>query len=666
MAEWHDINSPGFFFKPKPKPEDQGPKKRNTGIDDDQPKAKEPPPVEYRFLSVRAMEPAQGFEQNKPYDIEGEVEQIRKITQSRVLLYPIGKYKGQEDQFVPGGVEAFIDTSTLKFKGTCKYLFDPEPYARDDAKPSDATWDLVIRAEGNTAEKPFESSPQTFPKPTKFQTLRKGDYDDNGADSNKKPKEGANYMSGTSVTDLQKSLEKVGCYFGNCTGYFGERTEAALKSFQAYAAKSTRYRKSDKDPEDASAVLAGYTDGIYDKPTANELKIWLDKGYQPYPTIRQGEVDDSGVNNGKGECDSDDHHKGTVVTDAQKNLEALGATPGKQDGWFYEKMKAAVDLFLDAAEKGKFLVNGVMTDVGETLKNPRKGQLTPAAMVYLERRVKEGAKVAGETTTVDGLTDSVGLEGANKPVDVKKVKSRLKELAYPVNDESEQITSDDIKAIKFFQIAYTKIETVEDTANPQMVRFPDGLISKGMATERNLFGSSAKKYDLPIKGSKKMIADDCQKKINSAKEADKVKWDKIAKVWAAVSQYLPSGSSMTSGYRSADEQRTLLYNFYNIKYKDRIIKKFTKSEWQKYYDLEGSNNADADAEILQMVRACGQKIAAPGTSPHQKGIAIDIGGTGDEKQCRALLWCYVYQPDGITITKVLPEVNGCVHFEFKP
>jgi len=42
--------------------------------------------------------------------------------------------------------------------------------------------------------------------------------------------------------------------------------------------------------------------------------------------------------------------------------------------------------------------------VGEVLKNPRKGQLTPAAMVYLERRAKEGCEVESLMSVVKFAT----------------------------------------------------------------------------------------------------------------------------------------------------------------------------------------------------------------------------------------------------------------------
>lgn len=65
------------------------------------------------------------------------------------------------------------------------------------------------------------------------------------------------------------------------------------------------------------------------------------------------------------------------------------------------------------------------------------------------------------------------------------------------------------------------------------------------------------------------------------------------------------------------------------------------------------------------MKACGQDVAAPGTSPHQSGHAIDVGGADDIGQIHALLR-YRVDVDRTKVTKVIHEKNGCVHFEFAP
>jgi hypothetical protein len=264
------------------------------------------------------------------------------------------------------------------------------------------------------------------------------------------------------------------------------------------------------------------------------------------------------------------------------------------------------------------------------------------------------------------MSESVGRGGKNNTEDVQLIKTTLKELGYPIKDENGPISDGDIKAIMYFQNLYADVKTSETNSNPKAVTLPDGLISKGGFAEATLFGKNPKKYEEPTNGTIKPISQDCQDAKTEAKDDTKKRWDKIIDVWNTISPYLPDGSKMTSGYRSSDEQRLIIYNFYNVKYKDQIQKKNSEATWAKYKELQGKNNTDAENQMLTMVRACGQKVEAPGSSPHQKGIAIDVGGMGDEKQCRALLWCYVNFIDKALVTKILPEVNGCVHFKFKP
>jgi hypothetical protein len=66
------------------------------------------------------------------------------------------------------------------------------------------------------------------------------------------------------------------------------------------------------------------------------------------------------------------------------------------------------------------------------------------------------------------------------------------------------------------------------------------------------------------------------------------------------------------------------------------------------------------------VRGVGQAIAKPGTSAHQKGKAIDIGGPSniDNEQVRIVRIVAKANPH-ILSGFVLKERNGCVHFEIK-
>ena len=397
MAEgFHDINSPGFNFGGKK--EDPKAKKPNTGIDDSQnPPKKEPPPVEYRIKYVRPLEPENGFRHNKAYDIEGEIEPlVEKITQPRIVLYPIGIYNGAEDNFFPKGIEVFPDKDG-KFRVTCDHLFNAMDYDNDYEKPADATWVLVIRAQGRTAEKDVESEPLTFPQPEKaFINLREGHYDDNGASQYQKPREGGDYVSGDAVKRLQQDL--ITLRFlpkGENDGFFGSKTDAAVKDFQKIAIDKYRMPfRLGKLIEAESTLQQSSADGIVGPKTRDEIDLWKKKEWvKPAVVLRHGEYDDDGVNNRKGERGGDDHHIKSPVKDYQQDLQKIDAYSGALDGWFFDKMQSAVKLFQEYAEKGQFLINGVMTDIGEKLTGHNKGTLDIPTQEMVKKVAEKGAKV---------------------------------------------------------------------------------------------------------------------------------------------------------------------------------------------------------------------------------------------------------------------------------
>ncbi len=135
---------------------------------------------------------------------------------------------------------------------------------------------------------------------------------------------------------------------------------------------------------------------------------------------------------------------------------------------------------------------------------------------------------------------------------------------------------------------------------------------------------------------------------------------RLQEAWNWVSPLLPEGSFCNSGYRSEEKQRQLLHDFYKITYKENIISKYGQNE----YDRVNKDILANEQDVLKMVRGVGQKIAAPGKSPHQKGKAIDIGGPYDKKQSEIVKLVAAAHPDLFNGT-VLIERNGCVHFEIK-
>jgi hypothetical protein len=136
-------------------------------------------------------------------------------------------------------------------------------------------------------------------------------------------------------------------------------------------------------------------DGIVGKKTRDELDKWLGKDWiKPVPTLRHGEYDDTGVDNGKGKKGTDEHHQGTPVVEAQQNLQKAGVySDGAVDGWFYDKMLCSVKDFQSAAADATFVVDGKPTQFDQKLTGYQKGELCANTQEYLKMVVDKGGKV---------------------------------------------------------------------------------------------------------------------------------------------------------------------------------------------------------------------------------------------------------------------------------
>ncbi|MGV8075311.1 MAG: transglycosylase SLT domain-containing protein [Syntrophobacteraceae bacterium] len=116
-------------------------------------------------------------------------------------------------------------------------------------------------------------------------TLCKGSIDRTGAKIyGKKATVPKNY-----VVELQKDLQALRFVPGSADGFFGTRTDEALRAFQE-AALGDRRIKDGK----AITVSPSYKGGIHgecDSATRREIKHWIDRGYQPFwplPPIWKG------------------------------------------------------------------------------------------------------------------------------------------------------------------------------------------------------------------------------------------------------------------------------------------------------------------------------------------------------------------------------------------
>lgn len=137
---------------------------------------------------------------------------------------------------------------------------------------------------------------------------------------------------------------------------------------------------------------------------------------------------------------------------------------------------------------------------------------------------------------------------------------------------------------------------------------------------------------------------------------------RLKDAWDLVNPLLPKESYCSSGFRSADDQRRILHNFFLTTYKSQIIAKYTQQE----YDKVKTDLVKNEADVLKMVRGVGQAIATPGRSAHQLGKAIDVGGPPsiDDTQVNVIKMVAKANPT-ILSGKILKERNGCVHFEIR-
>lgn len=169
------------------------------------------------------------------------------------------------------------------------------------------------------------------------------------------------------------------------------------------------------------------------------------------------------------------------------------------------------------------------------------------------------------------------------------------------------------------------------------MRNPDAVISPGGATQTYIQSWSVKSIDAGVELTRDLRA-----------------------AWDLVSPLLPRGSRCTSGYRSAEKQRQILHSFFLSKYKAEILKKIGQAEYSEL----SKNLLAKEARVLELVRGCGQAIAAPGQSKHQQGKAVDMTGPSIQRIVDTTKVVARANPDIFT-GKVIKERNGCVHFEIR-
>ena len=126
-------------------------------------------------------------------------------------------------------------------------------------------------------------------------------------------------------------------------------------------------------------------------------------------------------------------------------------------------------------------------------------------------------------------------------------------------------------------------------------------------------------------------------------------------VWQAIKLYLPMGTKLSSVYRPAQAQL------------DFIVKK-AQAEGYKFARPAVLNNRSSWSEALDFVRSKGYKVAEPGKSLHQQGLAYDFTGPYIQKIKAAILKAV---GDGkIRLLNksnnlIIEPINNCVHVEIE-
>ena len=387
MADkWHDINAPGVWRKPntdKPVPESNKP----SGAGDDAPQENKKPLV--KLSEGKFVPPAEGTEINKKCPVQVSVEYLDDSAKSmqKVTFSLYANYNDTTSN-LNLCVDGYEKDGIAQAEMT---MYPPSGYKEGDSV------EYFFKAEHIQGEKVIDSEDLTLPMEIKSIILQKGDYDENGASAYNKEQSGDNFKPNNVVKKLQQDLITI-CFLpkGSDDGFFGDQTDKAVKEFQDYAIKLVRMKRSVGKTENTDKGLDQESpDGIVGEKTRDELDNWLSKDWiKPIPTLRHGEYDDTGVDNGKGKSGTDEHHQGTPVVEVQQNLQKVGLYLNfKIDGWFHDNMLCGVKDFQSAASDATFVVNGKLTLFDQKLTGFRKEELCPATQEYLKMVVDKSGKV---------------------------------------------------------------------------------------------------------------------------------------------------------------------------------------------------------------------------------------------------------------------------------
>jgi hypothetical protein len=124
-------------------------------------------------------------------------------------------------------------------------------------------------------------------------------------------------------------------------------------------------------------------------------------------------------------------------------------------------------------------------------------------------------------------------------------------------------------------------------------------------------------------------------------------------VWNQIKSYLPPGTKVTSVHRPAQAQL------------DFIVRK-ARQHGFKFNKAATVNDPASWQTALEFVRSKGYKVAPPGKSAHQSGIAYDLSGPHLAKIAAAVRRAVTDGRIKLAASKsalLIEKVNHCVHVE---
>ena len=501
-TNWHNINEPAFYLRPTPKGDEQA-----TGKGEDDSTAGSPAQTarkpEIRFVSAQfEPHPVHGYAMNKPCVVRGKAEFLQETLMTKCSLKLLAVLNDQEhDLQIHPDKEgtAYIDKTTGEFTFDNVTLYIPAEY------PERETFKTPIRYKGVVSSSRCESPIEFFldlPAEGVGQApvLKRGMYDDKGVENypSKFHKGGDGYVEGAPVFEFQRIMERFH-YLprGGADGVFGPNTEKAAKQFQTDSLDTPRVKESGGKLGQASRITYSDTvDGIVGPKTREEVAVWQREGYlRPLPDLYHDDYDREAVKRGlksnrrgndrdayaRRQADNDDYHDtGTPVLNAQQTLQKMDAYDGVLDGWFFDRMKEAVKLFQSCAEKGEFLVNGVLTDIGEKLTGHQSGVLDIRTQEFMGKVGEVGGKVPANRKSV---------KKGDKGKIVEEINIRLAGFGGGVpSDTFDDVTE---KKVRNFQRIYMEMEeptgvldvttakAIDDFADKQQLSLSDFRCSCG-------------------------------------------------------------------------------------------------------------------------------------------------------------------------------------------